>query len=369
MSLARFCSERPVLGRARKSAERSSDCVLLTNPPRVLLVDLFDIAEREDWADEVLKHSQITDWLESKDQPILYLWLDGLDENPWRTESLLKALYRALEQTWKPALSRLRLRIISRPLAWNEDSTQSLQEIWKEQQRKESREGVTSRPNVCRCELCPLRAVDVHNFALASGLDAKEFWRQIVRLKAHNFALRPRTLILLASKFDQGELQSRDEITRADLFALFIRKSCEPTPGRSKKGQAGQLLPERKMQIAERLAAFSLLCIRPLLCDSGSTEARVAKSELRFGETIPHEWSEDHTFWQDRKSLEVFDTPIFTSQTHTESDTSVRKVHRFAERTDAEYLAARYLSNHQIEDAQILSLLCHSVSDVPGQDN
>jgi hypothetical protein len=342
----------------------------------VQYINLKDIASRDDLIATVFDDSVVLHWLSSDEN--LTLWLDNLDECQLRMETVASTFSQEMRKHWSQAVARLRLRIASRPIAWPEQLTGSLRRMWPDAPAASTLDTQEGATGVSRWRICPLHSQDAKALAAAEGLDGDEFWALVERMGAQRLTARPRTLIQLLTLFRKGEIVADQPLTRYDLFYRSTLDLCSD-PSRRGSELPQKLMPEDRQRIAARLAAFSILTGRSRLAREMPFGQDSEERELSFGQVLgtaflDGESSAESLFLGDNPlrswdgTREVLDTPLFDAGTEPDEAGQDRRLYWFAQRTDAEFLAAWYLLSCDLKDEQMLSVLSHSVPDVLGWD-
>ena len=190
--------------------------------------------------------------------------------------------------------------------------------------------------------LAPLRRCDVADAASWLGISEPDsFVDEIVRCGVVPLATNPITLRFLIEAYRQtGAFPSR----RRDLFLQGLRELCrDPRDQIRRSPEESQLRAEQTLSIAGRIAAVCILSNR-IAVGQESNETSVAVSDLAGG----------------TERVGNCETPVAA-----ESVTAVLKSAlfvrggRWAHRTYCEFLAAWYISRHNVPTQTALSLLLH----------
>lgn len=264
----------------------------------------------------------------------LHLFLDSLDECLLRIDTIAALLPEELK---KQPVDRLSLRIACRTAVWPLLLEEELKRLWPEE-----RLGIY--------ELAPLRRRDVEIAVQASAIDPQPFFREVDRAETVPLAIKPVTLLMLLNVY------SREGGLPGDRWSLYER-GCgllaqEINQSRLAAHKKGRLTAEQRLAVAGRVAAVTVIANRyavwmnPDLGDAPPEDVQLP--ELAGGAedvggnalAVGHEEIE-----------ETLDTGLYTS----------RGLGRlgWAHQTYAEFLAARYFTQHHLTLAQILSLIRH----------
>lgn len=295
-------------------------------------VDLRAYGDEHRLVDRLFDSPSVRQWKSGAQR--LHLFLDSLDECLLRIDTIASLLPEELKK--QPA-DRLSLRIACRTAVWPLLLEEELRKLWPEEQM-----GVY--------ELAPLRRRDVEVAVQAGAIDPQAFFREVDRAEAVPFAVKPVTLLMLLTVY------SREGGLPGDRWSLYER-GCrllaeEVNPSRLAAHKKGQLTAEQGLAVAGRVAAVTVIANRyavwtsPDLGDAPPEDVQLA--ELAGGTenvtgnalAIGHEEIE-----------ETLDTGLYTSRGPSRLG--------WDHQTYAEFLAARYLTQHDLTLAQILGLIRH----------
>jgi len=310
---------------------KTTDSSLLT-PDRSLWIDLRAFQTDIRLIQGIFEHPTFVTWRNGTHR--LHLFLDSFDEGLLRVNVLSTVLGDEFE---KAPIERLSVRIACRTLDWPVSLERRLLDIWKPE-------------HVRIFEIAPLRRVDVVEAANGEAVNADKFLEEIKRTESSPLAIKPVTLRFLLSVFRKnGEFP----VTQADLYEQGCRLLCEEmNDDRRETKQTGTLSPDQRLAVASRIAAATVFSNRNAVsthADLGDIAAEDLKLDELIGET---ETSKGHSFPVTEATIrETLATGLFSS----------RGIHRsgWAHQTYAEFLAARYVLQHQFTEQQIMSLLVH----------
>ncbi len=267
----------------------------------------------------------------------LYLFLDGLDEGLLSIHTLVSYLSGEFAR-YRDHLARLCLRITCRTAEWPTHLEDQLRELW-------------GSASVRAFRLAPLRRDDVRVAAIAYGLDADHFLEEVDRKAAVPLANRPITLHFLLNLYrEHGTFPS----TQQALYEEGCRILCqEVSPSRRSAHFTGNFTARQRLAAATRLAYLMVFANR------SEVWIGVDLGDVPVGSLQLYECS-GGTEDADGNPLSVSET-LLTEASSTALFSSRGPDRReWAHRTYAEFLAARYLSNHQLSLPQIMTLLLHA---------
>jgi predicted NACHT family NTPase len=269
------------------------------------------------------------DWLNGDQN--LYLYLDSLDEGLLTVKTLANILVRELKKL--PA-DRLYLRIACRTAEWPTTLENGLLEHWGGEE--------------CKIyELLPLREKDIREAVRSERLNEEKFFQELARRQVGPLVIKPVTLKFLLKRF--GE---RDELpsTQSELYAEGCRYLCEESnQGRIDSARKGVLSTSRRVRVAQRIAAISVFANRSAVWMGLQSElpgGDVSINELASGT----ERVADQRFEIGEDEVrETLGTGLFNSRGS--------KRMGWAHQTYAEFLAAKFLVEHDVPLSQRLALI------------
>ncbi len=308
---------------------------------RVQYLDLGKETETSAIRTELTGDAAWGEWVEQG--KTLHLFLDSFDEALLHLRAVHKALVGELRKVGPDALSRLRLRVVSRSADWIEDFDSELRELW----------GRRADDVPLHLTLAQLTERDAARAALAEGLDDDKFLAAVAERDVEALAAIPQTLVMLleAAKEPEGMPD-----TRAELFRrAVLRLAWEHDDSRRGNPAAGSLSAGQRTGVAQRIASASLLSARPILVlESGNTRgADIDPAELEgYREKDPMAGA-GATFRVTQTEIrEVLGTALFARR-------GAGRV-AFQHRALAEYLTASYILRYEFDADQIASVLCDS---------
>ena len=300
--------------------------VLLRDPrwcPHGATVHRVDLAAVES-VGEAFDDSAIDAWRNGTGE--LCLILDSLDEAKSRVANIGRVLGRRLRQL--PA-ERLWLRLACRAADWPSTLHDDLRECFG------------GDHSTTPWFLAPFSAREVGAIAAAAGVDGDRFVGMVRERAVVPFAIQPLTLRFLLSTYQHDGTFPDDvnELFEQGLQAL----SREWDSGRVDARTTGDILASERLAIAQRLAAMTLLSGRHDISEAPNSQ-HLSFDDVAGG-TEPSGSAE--TAVSGPHLRETTATALF----HTTGNTTFR----FAHRTFAEHLCARFLA--KLTAVQVRSVL------------
>jgi hypothetical protein len=297
-----------------------------------LWIDLRDFDSGTHFRDAIASEAPIRTWQTQKHQR-LFLFLDSLDECRLSIPTISNLIIRQLRLL---PIDRLKLRIVCRTGEWPTFLELELQKLYRRQ--------------LSILELAPLRRRDVVTAAEAGGINASDFMSRIRQLNAAPFARKPATLTSLLNAFKRGE---NLPVTQWELYENETRALCEEyNMSRIAARKTGDYSPAELLVIASRLAALSIFCNRSLLSYEASTELEASGALSKIEMAGGQENADAVPFDVSQKAVsQTLETALFAS--------AGVGVLRWETRNVAEFLAAKYVLDHNLNLPKILSLIVH----------
>lgn len=267
----------------------------------------------------------------------LHLFLDSLDEGLLSIPVL--AHFLSVEFThYRDHLARLFLRITCRTAEWPALLEDQLRDLW----------GTT---NVRTFRLAPLRREDVRIAASAQRVDADQFLEEVNRNVAVPLAYRPITLDFLLKLYRE---HGTFPLTQQDLYEEGCRILCrEVNPSRRIAHFTGRFTDRQRLAAAARLAYLMVFTNHSEVWDDANLgDAPSGSLQLSEGSGGSEEAEGNLLPVSETLLAEACATALFSSRGPDRRE--------WAHRTYAEYLAARYLSHHQLSLSQTMMLLLHA---------
>lgn len=271
----------------------------------------------------------------SRSERTLFLFLDSLDECRMDMKHLSAFLSGELKKRSR-VVPHLFLRIACRGAMWPPELEETLTTLWPSDQ-------------VGVFDLCPLRKHDAALKARSMNLDDQAFLEEVVHREVETLASRPKTLGYLLREFSQhGQLPPR----KIELFERACFHLCEEDTRRADAGRGGKLTTEQRLRIASRIAAAIIFGNRTGLWLGGGLEQE--GSDPTLDELTGEERDKGTAFQVTRDALRE---TLTISGLFSQRDP--QRAH-FGHQSDAEFLAAYYVSRSGVDVARSLMLLRHA---------
>ncbi|MBE7382317.1 MAG: hypothetical protein F6J95_013025 [Leptolyngbya sp. SIO1E4] len=299
------------------------------------LFRLGDYGSDTELCNAVFRNPVFQEWLSGEHK--IYLFLDSLDEGLLSIKILVRILKREIESL---PCDRLYFRITCRATEW----PASLEKVLKEKWEKDKVEIYT---------LAPLTRTDVAKAAGQKGIvDTDKFLKEISEKNAVPLAIKPITLKFLINLYSQDK---RLPTSQVKLYELGCLQLCtEANPDRLEAGWSGKHSETKRKMIAGRIAAVMIFSNRASIW-IGSDYGNVSDSDILLhdlcigkGKIGNQEFDVDEDCIEE--VLEI--TGLFSTNKYSQRI-------EFSHRTYAEFLAAWYLKQRQLEIQQILQLIIH----------
>ena len=264
----------------------------------------------------------------------LELVLDSLDECP-----VANAADIIVEEIGKrkKVLQSLKLRIACRSSYWPVHVESELSRLF-------GVEGFVY-------ELCPLRQVDVERFAIWKGLDPQVFMQAVSKQDLVPFAARPVTLNFLVAAYANDPV-SFGSTSQVQLYNQGMeRLASDDNKRRNENPHGTPVSPGVRLLVAERLSVISVLSGKRKLCRWPSGDGQDlyilsytdATAALGSGVDLCG-------FPRSDAFPAVFDSTAFFAASVSDSVT-------WAHASYADFLAAKYLVDHEVSSEKITDLL------------
>lgn len=265
---------------------------------------------------------------------VLELVLDSLDECP-----VANAADIIVEEIGKrkKVLQSLKLRIACRSSYWPIHVESELSRLF----------GVDGFVY----ELCPLRQVDVERFATWKGLDSQAFMQALSKQDLVPFAARPVTLNFLVATYVNDPV-SFSSTSQVQLYNQGMeRLATDENKRRNENPHGTPVSPGVRLLVAERLSVISVLSGKRKLCRWPSDDGQDpyilsytdATAALGSGVDLCG-------FARSDAFPAVFDSTAFFAASVSDSVT-------WAHASYADFLAAKYLVDHEVSSEKIADLL------------
>lgn len=278
----------------------------------------------------VVESPAVTTWQAGSDE--LTLVLDALDEAKLQVPSA-ESIVSTWVRDW-PA-DRLRLRIVARGSSWSGLLEATLRDVYGDALKV--------------VELQPLRRDDVAAWVDSEGLDADRFLAEVEAAGAAVMASRPLTLRMLVAQFRRDGGLSPDP---AKLYGSGLLAMCEEqNPNRVASGATGRLTTAQRFSVATRMGAGSVLGGQLLMGRREGREDVLDLATLAGG-------SEGACAARTEVNKDAVEEALGTALLATVGP----GVSRWDHATFGDYLAARWIVDSGLVDAQVRSLLVASES-------
>jgi hypothetical protein len=329
LTLAEFFSRRCciLLGDAgigksdvlRKEYERVQ--AIVPQPGTAVLRSLRDFGS-DVTAEQFLASPEIATWM-ADDAAELLLFLDSLDEALLKVDTWSSLLSKALAG-WP--LQRLWLRITCRPAFWPDSLGVALARGFGD--------------NLSKVNLAPLRQRDIEGAAAEHAIQSDRLLTEIRRANATTFAARPLTLKMIFGIFSE---HNRLPDTHAAMYQQGCRYLASEHNTDVLEGHRMTSVPlDRRMAVAERMAAMSVFCDRRFIQHPNAADAALPEGTLTASEIC----SNDVTSAELR---EVLASALFSFQS--------RDMLIWTNWSYAEFLAASWCISQQLTTVSIRNLI------------
>jgi hypothetical protein len=301
----------------------------------VLWVDLNAYQEQNMLYRALFDDTTFQEWLGGTHH--LHLFLDSFDEGLQSIPTLARFLSAEVVR-YRDSLSRLSLRIACRAAEWPKTLENRLKELWRSE-------------NVQVFRLAPLRREDVRNAAFVHGLDGDLFLDEVDRKAAVPLANRPITLRFLLNSYSEQETFPS---TRQALYEAGCRILCqEMNSSRRDSGFTGSFTARQRLAAAARLAYLMIFTNHHIVWNGAEFGDAPGESLQLYKCSGGTEHADGSALPVSENLLnETLSTSLFFSRGANQRE--------WAHRTYAEFLAAYYLSTHQIPLLQVMMLLLHA---------
>lgn len=331
----------PGIGKSQEMKNLKKYTEGITNPThKPLALNLQAYGSEERLVRNLFESRHFTDWINGTHR--LYVFLDSLDEGLLRIETLATLLVEEFgKEEYCKQLSRLYLRIACRTAVFPKVLEEELEKLW-------------TKDNLRIYELTPLRRIDVERAVERCGLDPAAFMDEVDRQDAAPFAIKPITLDFLINIFQRNNGQFPANQRLADLYIEGCRVLCEEPRDKNYHPQRkpNHLEVEQRLIIAARIAAVTVFARRFAVWieqDLGNIpDEDVLFRKLCFGSETANGRVCQVT---ENVIREVLDTGLFSSRGTNRMG--------WAHKTYAEFLAAWYLQQHNVNLAQVWDLIIH----------
>jgi len=305
------------------------------DPDDLLYLDLRTYSSEARLFRDIFQSSQWSKWL-LDGKYTLELILDSLDECMIHVNTVAALL---TEEFRNCPVSRLHIRIACRTAEWPMLLNEELPRIWKQE-------------NFGTYELLPLRRIDVEKAAQIAEIDTNKFMEAVQNHNMVPFAIKPVTLLMLLQDFKTKGVLGGNQV---ELYRDYLLHLCrEQSRSRLASGAQGQLLPDEKLALAERIAALTVFGKRAAIYQGQDGRDLNPEEDLTVNDLIGGEESAgNRTFEVTPERIEevLRTTGLFAG------GIGARLV--WSHWTYAEFLAAMYLIRHEVKPEQADQLLFH----------
>lgn len=299
---------------------------------QIIWLDLRSFGSEDRLVRNLFESTTFVSWV--KDKYRLHLFMDSLDECLLRIDTLAALL---IDEFKKYPIERLYLRIACRTADWPNSLEIGLTELW-------------GKDAVGIYELVQLRRVDVIEAVKTNGLDPEAFLSEVDRMEVVPLAIKPVTLNFLINTYRRN---ARFPSAQADLYLQGCELLCEETSeSRRDAGLTGAYTAKQRMAVGARVAAATIFANRYAIW-TGIDCGDVPEEDTTVQQLIGRSESVDGDEFQVSEAAitETVATGLFSSRGPNRLG--------FAHQTYAEFLAAQYLVQRQMNLTQMMSLLTH----------
>ncbi len=305
---------------------------------QVLFLDLRSYGSEDRLIRSLFDSREFKAWQTGAHQ--LHIFLDSFDECLLRIDTLATLLVDEFKR-YQNVVDRLYLRIACRTAIWQPVLEEGLKEIWGEN-------------SVGVYELAPLRRIDVIEAAKAKGLSEDDFLQAIDQKDVVPLAIKPITLEFLLNTYRKHNGQFSPEQQLHEFYLKGCKRLCEEmNQSRQASNRTGDFDSHQRLIVAARIAAVTIFANRFAVW-TGIAQGDVPIEDVLLQTLCQgYETANGKEFEIKREVIkEVLDTGLFSS----------RGPHRmgWAHQTYAEFLAAWYLTQHEIPLEKIKNLIFSS---------
>lgn len=307
---------------------------------QVLSLDIRSYGSEDRLVRRLFDSPEFTKWLKGTYQ--LHIFLDSLDECLLRIDTLATLLVDEFK-LYQNHIQRLHLRIACRTAVWQPVLEEGLKQIW-------------GKESVGIYELVPLRRVDVSKAAKIEGIDNPEaFIEEINRKNVVPLAIKPITLEFLIKTYRSYDGKFPPNQRLHELYLEGCLWLCEErNQSRISSKLKGNLKRQQRLMVAARIAAVMIFGKKSIIWTGIQSDVPDDDDYVLIEKICQGIESVDGREFEINEEAveEVLDTGLFSSRGELSRM-------GWAHQTYAEFLAAWYLTQHQIEPSQILKLIVH----------
>lgn len=300
---------------------------------QLIEIDLRQFSSEDRLVNNLFHNQKIVEWLNNNYE--LHVFLDSLDEGLLNIRTVAAILSEGFKKL-KLGKNRLFLRIACRTADWPLSLEKSLNEIF------ERSFGIF--------ELIPLRKIDVEEAAKKSDINPEDFLSEVDRMETAPLANKPVTLNFLLDIFKKDNCFPSDKV---ELYKQGCRILCEENNlGRRDAKHTGSLNPDQRMIIAARVAAITIFSNRFAIW-RGTGSDDIPKEDVPIKEI--------YGSFEKVKGKDIYIDEVEINETISTGLFSSRGAKRmgWAHQTYAEFLAAWYLTKHDMDLKQKINLITH----------
>lgn len=296
----------------------------------LLKLDLNSFSDINYFKKELFENETFLKWKSSDKK--LYLFLDSFDECLLRTDAFSKLLINEFK---KLPVERIFFRIISRTSLWSSSLEKDLSTVWENQ--------------IKVYELCPLRKRDFISAVASRNIDYRNFLEQLKKVDSIPFAIKPVTLNFLINSFiEQGTVP----YSQNDIYYSGCRFLCEePNDSRRESDISDDYNLDQKLMLASRFAVISIFSNKNIFWKG--RELDKTYNSISFQDLNGYsELAQEQDFSISEKAIkETFSTGLFKTYGMNQLV--------WSHRSYQEYLAAYYISQHNLSLNVLKSLIIH----------
>ncbi len=334
----------PGIGKSREMENLLKYTIETIQPPHRTLE--LNLRSCNSLATDLIQDQDFIDW--SSGEHRLYLFLDSLDEGLLTVRNLATQLVDEFSKNrYGNKLDRLYIRIACRTAIFPKILETGLEKLWKE--------------SLAIYELAPLRRIDVENAATEENTESQKFLSEVWNKSLISFAIKPLTLKFLLKTYKRNDNQFTSDQSLCSLYLEGCKLLCEENNlSRQGANQTGKLEPDQRLIIAARIAAVTIFANRFAIW-TGSNQGEVPTEDVLIEQLIlGNEFSNNRpTDVTESAIREVLDTGLFSSRGSDRIS--------WAQQTYAEFLAAWYLTQHNVVTPKVLNLIIHPNGSVVPQ--
>ncbi|MEH2332388.1 NACHT domain-containing protein [Nostoc sp.] len=307
---------------------------------QVLSLDIRSYGSEDRLVRRLFDSPEFTQWLKGTYQ--LHIFLDSLDECLLRIDTLATLLVDEFK-LYQNHIQRLHLCIACRTAVWQPVLEEGLKQIW-------------GKDSVGIYELAPLRRVDVSKAAKVEGIENPEaFLEEINRKNVVPLAIKPITLEFLIKTYRSYDGKFPPNQRLHELYLEGCLWLCEErNKSRISSKLKGNLKRQQRLMVAARIAAIMIFGNKSVIRTGIQSDVPDDDDYVLIEKICQGIESVDGREFEINEEAveEVLDTGLFSSRGELSRM-------GWAHQTYAEFLAAWYLRQRQIELSQILKLIVH----------